>query len=417
MSKQPASSSVMVVAGLAYVISIMTRSSLAVAAIPAAERFQVSASALGALVVFQVMVYAVMQIPVGVLLDRFGPRILLIIGALSMTIGQVIVAQAGSIEIAYLGRMLVGIGDAFTFVSMIRLIHDWNETRRAARLQLVMTNIGQAGQIISAIPFAMLLAFAGWETSFNIAAAIALLSGATVLLVIKTDAPAGVQHHHGVTIAKSIKSLSENIRFSGTRMCFWIMFVSQSSGTVFALFWGVPFLIKGQGQTPAFASSMLLVQFVLGILIGAVLGWVSVNRPSWRVPIFVSVGLSQVLSWLVLGFLPGRAPVWLLVVVVATISTGAPVSMIAMDFSRTIIPPERRGSANGFINVGGHSATFIMMALAGWVLDLVQSATHETSPFSFTGFRFAMSTQVIVLILGLVMFGIEYRKTKKIAAI
>ncbi len=66
---------------LAYVLSTFTRGALAAAAIPASEQFGVGASALGALVVFQVMVYAAMQIPVGILLDKFGPRLLLICGA------------------------------------------------------------------------------------------------------------------------------------------------------------------------------------------------------------------------------------------------------------------------------------------------------------------------------------------------
>jgi MFS family permease len=87
--------------------------------------------------------------------------------------------------------------------------------------------------------------------------------------------------------------------------------------------------------------------------------------------------------------------------------------MIAMDFSRHIIPAERRGSANGFINVGGHAATFIMMAIAGWVLDLVQSATGSDTPFTFEGFRWAMTSQVVVLAIGILMFGIEHRKTKQ----
>lgn len=407
----------MFAAASAYVISVFTRGSLAVAAIPASEQFGVSASALGALVVFQVMVYAAMQIPAGVLLDRFGPKVLLVIGALSMTIGQFIVAQAIDINVAYLGRMLVGVGDAASFVSMIRLVHDWNDSKRAGKLQLMLTNIGQFGQILAAIPFAFLLAFAGWQSAFNVAAMIALLSGLTVFVIIRSDAPAGVSHHSGLKIKDSIRQLGVNIKFSGARMCFWIMFVSQSSGTVFALFWGVPFLIKGQGQTASFAASMLFIQFALGLAVGWLLGLVITHRRNWRVPIFLAVGFGQVICWLVLAFIPGRAPVWLLVVVVASISIGAPASMIAMDFSRHLIPAERRGSANGFINVGGHAATFIMMAIAGWILDLVQNSNGSSSPFTFEGFRWAMSTQVLVLLIGLAMFGIEFHKTRKIAAL
>jgi hypothetical protein len=141
---------------------------------------------------------------------------------------------------------------------------------------------------------------------------------------------------------------------------------------------------------------------------------VIVKRSSLRVPIFLAFGSLQVISWIVLASLPGKAPVWLLLLVVTSISIGAPVSMLAMDFSRHIIPAERRGSANGFINVGGHAATFIMMALAGWTLDLVQQATNSPTPFTFEGFRWAMATQVLVLLLGLTMFLREYRLTKRL---
>ncbi len=409
------SAGVMAATTVAYTLSVFTRSSLAAAAIPASEQFSVSAAALGALVVFQVLVYALMQIPVGVLLDRFGPRVLLIIGALFMTAGQFIVAQSVDINFAYLGRMLVGIGDSATFVSMIRLIQDWNKPDRAGKLQLLMTNVGQFGQVIAAIPFALLLGFAGWQNSFNVAAALALMTGIMVLLVIRRDAPVGVNNHDGLTFRKSIGQLVVNLKFSGARMCFWIMFVSQSSGTVFALFWGVPFLIKGQGQSASFASTMLFVQFVIALSIGLLLSRVIVKRKHLRIPIFLAVGFTQVICWLVLAWQNEQAPVWVLYAVIASISIGAPASMIAMDISRTIIPAERRGSANGFINVGGHAATFIMMALAGWALDLIQHATGASSPFTFTGFRWAMATQILVLLFGLSMFAIEYRKTKKVA--
>ncbi len=387
------------------------------AALPASEQFHTTASALGALVVFQVMVYALMQIPVGILLDRFGPRILLVIGALFMTVGQVIVAQAVDINVAYVGRMLVGIGDSTTFVSMIRLIQDWNQPDRAGRLQLMMTNFGQSGQVIAAIPFAFVLGFAGWQNAFSVAAGISLLSGLVVFLVIRRDAPEGINHHDGLTFKKSMSQLLTNLKFSGARMCFWMMFVSQSSGTVFALFWGVPFLIKGQGQSSAFASTMLLVQFAIGLSVGWLLGRVIITRKQLRIPIFLTVGLLQITSWLILAAQNQQAPTWLIYIVIASISIGAPASMIAMDISRTIIPAERRGSGNGFINVGGHAATFVMMAFAGWTLDFVQVLSGSKNPFTFTGFRWAMATQVIVLVFGLVMFAVEYRKTLRVTDI
>lgn len=87
--------------------------------------------------------------------------------------------------------------------------------------------------------------------------------------------------------------------------------------------------------------------------------------------------------------------------------------MLALDFSRTFTPKERLGSANGFVNVGGFLATFTTMALAGSILDLVQHSTGSTSPYTLEGFRWAMSAQIIVLVVGLAMFLVELRKTRR----
>ncbi|MDE2408892.1 MAG: MFS transporter, partial [Actinomycetales bacterium] len=98
---------------------------MGIASLVATDRFHTTAEQLSTLAVAQLIVYAAMQIPVGLLLDRYGARVLLSIGALSMAAGQYTVAFAPSLGIAVVGRMLVGFGDAFTFISMIRLINGW----------------------------------------------------------------------------------------------------------------------------------------------------------------------------------------------------------------------------------------------------------------------------------------------------
>ncbi len=101
------------------------RSSLGVATLIASERFDTNAQQLATLAVFQLIVYAGMQIPVGILLDRFGAKILLTVGALIMAVGQIVLAFAPVLSFAVVGRMLVGMGDSFTFISMIAMINGW----------------------------------------------------------------------------------------------------------------------------------------------------------------------------------------------------------------------------------------------------------------------------------------------------
>ncbi|MEY2945390.1 MAG: hypothetical protein RL243_132, partial [Actinomycetota bacterium] len=166
---------------------------MGIASLVATDRFQTTAEQLSTLAVAQLIVYAAMQIPVGLLLDRYGARVLLTIGALSMAAGQYTVAFAPNLGVAVVGRMLVGFGDAFTFISMIRLINGWYTGKRASQLQQWLGNGGQIGQIVSAIPFAYLLHLDGWTTSFSVWATIALIL-AVASWVLIADEPNPVKH-------------------------------------------------------------------------------------------------------------------------------------------------------------------------------------------------------------------------------
>lgn len=403
---------VMTVATFAYFAAVMQRSSLGVAALPAADRFHTSATALSALAVFQLMVYALMQIPVGILLDRYGARLLISFGAAAMTLGQFLVAASSDISVAYLGRMFVGMGDAFTFISLVRLIIAWNDFEVVPKRQQFLTSLGQLGQIASAIPFAILLAMSGWESAFSIAAFVALLSAMLAVAFIRNE-PVHVAHaRHEMTIRKSISQLGENIRFAGIRMSFWVHFTLQSSGSVFLLLWGVPYLVAGQHQSLQFASSMLIMQTSLGLVLGYFLGQLASTKPQWRVRFVIINASAIIFAWLVMAITPGFAPTWMLVLLVIVIGSGGPASMLAMDFARRFTPPERLGTANGFVNIGGFLATFSTMAIAGWILDTVQGIRGSSSPYTPEGFRWAMSAQVLVLLFGLLMFVFELRKTR-----
>ncbi len=102
---------------LAYVVAIFHRYSLGVAGLEAADRFGISASLLAVFSVVQLGVYAAMQIPAGVLLDRFGSTRLVVCGAVLMGLGQLVFAVATGMCTALLARILLGLGDAVTFVN------------------------------------------------------------------------------------------------------------------------------------------------------------------------------------------------------------------------------------------------------------------------------------------------------------
>jgi MFS family permease len=123
-------SAVWAVGLLAYLVAVFHRSSLAVAGLAATERFDISASQLATFTMLQLIVYAAMQVPVGLLVDRFGSRSVLLCGTLLMTCGQAGFALAGSYPAALGARVLVGMGDAMTFICVLRLVSSWFPARR-----------------------------------------------------------------------------------------------------------------------------------------------------------------------------------------------------------------------------------------------------------------------------------------------
>src|SRR5687767_15645551 len=109
----------------AYTVAVFHRSSLGVAAVEAQERFSTGASAVSLFLVLQLAVYAALQVPVGVALDRFGSRRMILAGAVTMAAGQLVLALATDVPTALAARALVGAGDAMTFISVLRVVSLW----------------------------------------------------------------------------------------------------------------------------------------------------------------------------------------------------------------------------------------------------------------------------------------------------
>ncbi|WP_279402414.1 MFS transporter, partial [Arthrobacter sp. JCM 19049] len=169
------------VALLAYLSAVAQRTSFGVAGLEATERFNASASILATFSVVQLLVYAAGQVPVGLILDKVGPRRMIVGGAILMTLGQAFLAFANNVPQGLVGRVLVGAGDAMVFVSVLRLLPMWFSGSRIPMLTQITGTVGQLGQLISLFPFHAMLIHVGWTPAFAMLAVIAFVS---LLLVI-----------------------------------------------------------------------------------------------------------------------------------------------------------------------------------------------------------------------------------------
>ena len=177
---------------LAYIVAVLDRTTLGVSGLDAADRFNAGPTVLSAFVVLQVIVYAGAQVPAGLLLDRFGSKTLIVVGAALMASGQLALAFTESLPAAIGARAVVGLGDAFTFISVLRLVPHWFTPRQVPLVTQLTGICGQLGQVLSAIPFFALLAGLGWTTAYVSVAALGLLSIVLTLLAGPGHARAAV---------------------------------------------------------------------------------------------------------------------------------------------------------------------------------------------------------------------------------
>jgi MFS family permease len=392
----------------AYVVAVLHRTSLGVAGLDAQLRFDVGASALASFAVLQLLVYAGLQVPVGLLLDRFGSVRLVVGGALIMAAGQALMAFSDGITGAVVARVLVGAGDAMTFISVLRLVPQWFPTKRVPVVTQLTGLVGQLGQVLSAVPLAALLAGPGWSTAF-IAASAAGVFVAIVALVALHDTPERrVSSGEALTLRQLGSDLASAWRHPGTRLGLWTHFTTQFPGTVFALIWGYPFLVAGEGLSRGTASVLLTVFVLTGMAAGPVVGVLVQRHPLRRSWLVLGVIAANALGWGLVIAWPGRAPLAVLVVLVLALGLGGPGSMIGFEFARTFNPPNRLGTATGIVNVGGFVASLVSILLVGLILD---ARTGGQATYHIVDFKIAMSVQYAIGAIGL----IGILRTRKLA--
>jgi len=383
----------------AYIIAVLHRTSLGVAGLDAQDRFHVGAGALASFAVLQLLVYAGLQVPVGLLLDRFGSLRLVVTGGLIMAVGQVLMATADGVGGAVLARVLVGAGDAMTFISVLRLVPHWFPTRRVPIVTQLTGLVGQAGQVLSAVPLAALLAGPGWTTAFLGAAGAGVLVAVVAFAALRDTPDRKISSGAPITMRQLSTDLAGAWRHPGTRLGLWSHFTTQFTGTVFALMWGFPFLIAGEGLDRETASSLLTLFVLVGMAAGPMIGVLVQRHPlrrSWLVLAIIAVNAGAwglVLAW------PGRAPLPVLVVLVMALGTGGPGSMIGFDYARTFNPPNRLGTATGVVNVGGFVASLVTIEIIGLILDARTGGHHD---YGIDDFKIAMSVQYLIFAIGLV---------------
>ncbi|MFJ7625186.1 nitrate/nitrite transporter [Streptomyces sp. NPDC097595] len=398
-----------------YVFAVAQRTSLGAAGLDAAERFGISASALSAFPVFQVLVYAVAQIPVGLAIDRRGPRQVLATGLVLLVAGQLGFAFSTDFATALVSRTALGCGDAMIFVSVLRIVADWFPARRAPFVAQLTGLVGTLGNLFAVTALTSMLPLLGWTVTFVVTGLPGCVALAVVLLFLRKSPdtppplsggrwwarPRSGRPGRAVTAAALGTQVREAWREPGTRLGMWVHFTTSCWASPFLLLWGLPYLVDGQGLSRSTAGSLLGLVVVTGMGYSLFFGQLLSRRPGVRTPLMLAVVLTTCVLWAaVLGLAPGHTPLWLLVVLAVVLGGNGPASLIGLDYARPVNPPARAATAAGMVIMGGFTATIIALLGMGAALDLLTPSGSDG--YSPAAFRVAFLIPYATTALGLV---------------
>jgi sugar phosphate permease len=385
------------IAIVVYVTSVFHRSVLGVAGLEAAHRFGVGPAALSTFTVLQVAVYASMQIPTGLLVDRFGPRVTLTCAALFLGIGETLFGLAHSYPLALVARAILGVGDAMTWVSVLRVAAAKFPARNYPLVVALSSMLGGFGNLAATVPLTLLLGTAGWTTTFAVAGLLSAGYGAVVAVGLRvkpqhlTDGP---RQSAPIGLRDVLRGVRASWRVPGTRLGFWTHFATMVSPTTLGLLWGAPYLVNTQHLSPAQAADVLAGLVLVGLVANPVIGAVTTRHRELRMPIVVGALLAAAITWTVLLADPNPLPVGVLIVAFGLFAVGGPISAVGFALARDYNPMHRVGTATGVVNVGGFVATTVAALGVGLLVNLFGPAQQAF------GYRIGMLAVVAVFLVG-----------------
>jgi MFS family permease len=354
----------------------------------------IGAALIGNLSAFYFYTYAGLQVPVGLLIDRFGARRLMALAGLGCTLGCIVFAMSTGFWGIAVGRLLIGASAAFSFVSAMSVAGLWFPARRFALLSGLAMALGMLGGVLGQAPLRILVDAVDWRMATAWLAlgglAISALAIGTVRDRAEAMRPSG----------KLLAGLGVVARNPQT----WIIAVAGLGTTApllgFAGLWGVPFFSAAYGLDRTAAASITSMMFI-GWAIGApVMGWLS-DRIGRRKPPFIA-GLALCAVSLAAVIHAPDLPLWGLMMLCLACGFGGSSQIVGFATAREHNPLGMSGTALGLVNGMVTGAGALYQPLVGWALDRTWTGTMVAGArvYDAASFRLALSVLIAGTFIG-----------------
>jgi len=327
--------------------------------------FAVSAAVLGNLSAFYFYSYAAIQLPVGILTDRFGARRVLAVATALCGVGSYMFATADNLTVAYIGRLLIGAGAGFSWVGALKVIGEWFPPHRFALVTGLTMMLGMSGAVGGQAPLAKLIEAFGWRETMSGAAVFGIGLAIAIWLILR-DKPITPP-----TNPTQQRSLLSGLLSAIKRPQTWIIgifgFCMTAPMLAFAGLWGVPYVSLVYDLTRA-ESGMLVSTLLIGWACGGpTVGWISDHFKRRKLPMLFGgvVTLSSFSALIYVPELPLNGAYALLFINGVSSAT----MILSFAMARELNRPSASGSVLGMINMMIMISGALFQPLIGWLLD------------------------------------------------
>jgi predicted MFS family arabinose efflux permease len=382
-----------------YVVSQFLRNSIGVIAPNLAQELALTPAEIGLLSSIFFFLFAAIQIPLGMALDRFGPRICLAVGSAVTALGCIAFASAASPHGLIAARALMGLGTAGALVGALTVYARRFPAQRFATLTGVQVGLGTVGALIATAPLGFSAATIGWRASFLVVAAFALVVGCLMTFALRKDGP---QHSRPESVHESLAGTAAVLRTPSIGRLFAMSLVVYSTFGLIAGLWGGPYLAHIYGYGLEQRGGFLLVS-VIGQIIGS-LAWGPMDRMvgSYKIPVLIGA-ITTAASLLYLSLVGTLPPIELALWfgVFGFLSAFGP---LAIGHAKSLCAQHQVGRGLTIFNMGTMGGTFLTQAVSGFVIGLFPAAADGS--YELAAYRTVFALQGgLMLLVSLIYFG------------
>ncbi|MBY0123344.1 nitrate/nitrite transporter [Bacillus sp. S/N-304-OC-R1] len=377
--------------------------------------FSVSASTIGLLTSIQFLAYASLQIPVGILSDRFGPNLFIIAGTLLNGVGTLIYSLAHHEYVLLFARLLVGVGDATIWVNLVLILSLWFKGNEFVGLIGIAGMVGSLGFLLATVPFSELITLFGWRKPFFSTGILLCLSALVLyfILVYKPkkmfantkDSPPKVEVKREKTIILLRRILTS--RQAWATFCCHFGIVGTYVGFIGS--WAVPYGMHVYGMTRSDASQLIMIGLI-GAIMGAPLSSWLANRLGTIKRPYVVVHFVTFACWVVFYVLGAKPPHFMLILLFFIIGLCNGANTLTFAVVRQSFHVKEVGFVSGFANTGGFLSAVLLPSIFGKVLD------HYHTETSNIGYHYGFLIPVLFSFVGVVggiLIKEKYQKVQK----